>query len=123
MQIVNAIDDAIHISSVCEELLCQLLEDISAVIDHVIARKSIKLHNGVRQFSAARYGSSSKDFNAIIFHHQPKLSAIPGQPLDYFTLIRRRFQVCRRKLIFNTRIEFHGEIWQMPEDIMEHIWL
>src|SRR6266516_1251852 len=86
MQVIDTINNAVYIVLMDKKLIRQLLEHIFSVIDDIVARESIKLHDRVCQFSTPRNNSRSKDLEAVIFHHQSKLRAVPGKALDHFPL-------------------------------------
>src|SRR6266498_579102 len=122
MQLIHAVNEPINIILMGQELLSELLERFSGVIDHGITGEAVKFHDGIRKFGPTRNDPCSENLETVVFDHQSKLRTIPGKPLDYLPLIQTRLQIRWSEFILDTRIEFHGQIRQVPKNIMEHIW-
>src|SRR6266545_1570894 len=122
MQLIDAADDTVNILFMGEEMLLKLLKDIAAVIYHIVPAKPVKFHDRISEFSTTRNSPSSEYLKPVVFHDQSKLGTVPGQAFNNFLFVLCRFQVGWGKFILDVCIEVHGQIRQMAENIVEHIW-
>src|SRR5687768_7312200 len=118
VQLIDSIDDPVNIVLMGKELIVKLFEHIAGVIDHSIAGDSVEFHDGICQLRTTRYNPSPKDLETIAFSDQSKLGTVPGKTLDYLPLVRCCLHIGWGKLILDARIEFHGEIRQVPKNVM-----